>query len=55
MTTQFGASLTDDARVVIYDCIMFIIHATDERERVNLKCNGMTKTARQRTNCMDRL
>jgi hypothetical protein len=26
---QFGASLTDDARVVIYDRSMFIIEATD--------------------------
>ncbi len=27
MTTQFGASLTDNFRVVIYDCNMFIIQA----------------------------
>ncbi len=26
---QFGASLTDDSRVVIYDRNMFIIQATD--------------------------
>ncbi len=33
MTTQFGASLADDARVVIYDGNMFIIQAaTEERE-----------------------
>ncbi len=25
---KFGASLTDDARVVIYDCHMFIVQAT---------------------------
>ncbi len=28
VTPQFGASLTDSARVVIYDCNMFIIQAT---------------------------
>jgi hypothetical protein len=27
--SQFGASLTDDARVIIYDRNMFIIQATD--------------------------
>ncbi len=26
---QFGASLTDNARVVIYNCNMFIIQAAD--------------------------
>ncbi len=26
---QFGASLTSAARVIIYDCNLFIIHATD--------------------------
>ncbi len=26
---KLGASLTDDARVVIYDCHMFIVQATD--------------------------
>ncbi len=29
MTPQFGASLTDDYRVVIYDRNMFIIQAAD--------------------------
>ncbi len=28
MTPQFGASLTDDSRVVIYDCNPFIMKAT---------------------------
>jgi hypothetical protein len=27
---QFGAKLTDDSRVVIYDCNMFIMEATEE-------------------------
>jgi len=26
--SQFGVSLSDDARVIIYDCNMFIIQAT---------------------------
>ncbi len=29
---QFGASLADDTRVIIYDCNMFIVQAT-ERQR----------------------
>jgi len=29
---QFGASLTDDSRVVIYDGNMFIIEATEEAD-----------------------
>ena len=29
IVNKFGASLTDDARVVIYECHMFIVHATD--------------------------
>ncbi len=29
---KLEASLTDDARVVIYDCQMFIVQATDARE-----------------------
>jgi hypothetical protein len=28
IVNRFGASLTDDARVVIYDYHMFIVHAT---------------------------
>jgi hypothetical protein len=28
VVNKFGASLTDDARVVIYDCHMFIVQAT---------------------------
>jgi hypothetical protein len=28
IVNRFGASLTDDARVVIYDCHIFIVHAT---------------------------
>ncbi len=28
VTPQFGALLTDDARVIIYNCNMFIIQAT---------------------------
>jgi hypothetical protein len=28
---QIGASLTDDSRVIIYGCNMFIIQATEER------------------------
>ncbi len=35
MTPQFGASLTDDVRVVIYDHNMFIIEATG---RVFVRC-----------------
>ncbi len=27
---KFGASLTDDARVIIYNCHMFIVQATGE-------------------------
>ncbi len=29
MTPQFGASLTDNSRVLIYDLNMFIVQATD--------------------------
>jgi hypothetical protein len=29
VVNKFGASLTDNARVVIYDCHMFIVQATD--------------------------
>jgi hypothetical protein len=28
VTPQFGASLIDDARVVLYDCTMFMVEAT---------------------------
>jgi hypothetical protein len=30
-TPQFGASLADDSRVIIYDCNMFIVQATGVR------------------------
>ncbi len=29
VVNKFEASLTDDARVVIYDCHLFIVQATD--------------------------
>ncbi len=29
---KLEASLTDDARLIIYDCQMFIVQATDARE-----------------------
>jgi len=29
VVNKLGASLTDDARVVIYNCRMFIVQATD--------------------------
>jgi hypothetical protein len=29
---QFGASLTDNSRIIIYDCNMFIIQATNESQ-----------------------
>jgi hypothetical protein len=28
IVNMFGASLTDDARVIIYDCYLFIVQAT---------------------------
>ncbi len=28
IVNKFGASLTDDIRIVIYDCNMFIVQAT---------------------------
>ncbi len=28
VVNKFGTSLTDDARVIIYDCLMFIAQAT---------------------------
>ncbi len=34
MTPQFGASLADDSRVVIYDCNIFIVQATGSRDRI---------------------
>jgi len=37
MMSQFGASLTDDSRVVIYDRNVFIIQATVIKLRANLK------------------
>jgi hypothetical protein len=29
IVSKFGASLTDNARVIIYDCHLFIVQATD--------------------------
>jgi hypothetical protein len=37
--TQFGASLTDDARVINYDSKMFIMQASNKK-RINLKTEG---------------
>ncbi len=34
---QFGASLTGDARVVIKDCNMFIIQATDVNKKMSFR------------------
>ncbi len=34
MTPQFGVSLTDDSRVVVYDLYMFIIEAPDLSEPI---------------------
>jgi hypothetical protein len=34
---KLEASLTDDARVVIYDCHMFIVQATGDYPRVEHK------------------
>ena len=35
---KLGASLTDDARVIIYNCHMFIVQATIVTEKHALKC-----------------
>ncbi len=32
IVNKFGASVTDDARVIIYDCQMFIVQATGLKE-----------------------
>jgi hypothetical protein len=31
VVNKLEASLNDDARVVIYDCLMFIVQATEQR------------------------
>ncbi len=42
---QFGASLTDDARVIIYDCNRFIIQATgDDTIIFFMALSGQQKT-----------
>jgi hypothetical protein len=36
---KFGASLTDDARVIIYNRLMFIVQATDDTKfKIYLPC-----------------
>jgi hypothetical protein len=37
ITNKLGASLTDDARAIIYDCNMFIVQATVVMEEYALK------------------
>ncbi len=32
---QFGAKLTDDSRVIIYNCNVFIIEATEEADNLS--------------------
>jgi hypothetical protein len=50
VVNKFEASLSDYARIVIYNCHMFIVHATDVR-MVGRTINNQSKVIRFGSSC----